>query len=192
MADRVVDPVGSKFTLDFVLGAACSVSQRVTALYHKPVHNAVEGQPVIKPVFSQLDKVFHCDRCRAFIQLQLDRPVILNGDLRMADFRKRFNGCLCALGSRLRALRSLRLSAPAQGQDHRKHHSQENGFSYRIISNQFKSSPSEFAILSYHSFGGRTTFHFRYSSIIWRILACGFVRSSSDPPWCLWSIIAAT
>ena len=87
----------------------------------------MEGQPVIEAVLRQLHKIRHGDRSGPLVQFQLDRAVVLHGDLRMTQLLEgsvRLSGLLGCLSSSF----ALRLGAPsapgrlvsagAQGQYH--------------------------------------------------------------------------
>ena len=85
MADRVVKAVGGEFSLDRRIRAAGSVSEGISSLDHKAVHNPVEGEPVIKALLCQLHEILHGLGRGAGIQGQGDRPVVLDLDLDMME-----------------------------------------------------------------------------------------------------------
>ena len=83
MRQLVLHTVLRKLALDGVLRAAGAVAQRVAALHHKAGNNAVKGQSVIKAVVCKVHKVLNRDRRCIAVQLDVNRAVVLDGDLCM-------------------------------------------------------------------------------------------------------------
>ena len=67
----VFHAVCPEFALDAVSGAARPVASGTAALNHKALYHAVEGQPVIKALFYQVDKIFYRNGRDVGIKLRL-------------------------------------------------------------------------------------------------------------------------
>ena len=67
MFQIVLKPVLIKFPFDAVARAAHTVTVGATALNHKTVNNAVEGQVVIEPFFHQGNKIVDSVGCNFWV-----------------------------------------------------------------------------------------------------------------------------
>ena len=88
VAEGVVDAVLGKLALDFCIGAAGAVAQRIAALDHEAFNDAVEGQAVVEAGFGKGDEVCNADGGGTAVQLKGDAAVVFYLD----DGGAAFNG----------------------------------------------------------------------------------------------------
>ena len=67
---------GIKLVGDSVAGAARPISLRIAALDHETVDNAMEDQPVIEPLFREVDKILRGNGGFVLEKFHLERALV--------------------------------------------------------------------------------------------------------------------